>query len=660
VFTACQHPPADYRYRPERKAIKLDWLDRLHMRLIGLVEQHPLRLKIRQRRFIQKVTEFSQNYHNIDDDKLVSHALDIGTKMRQVGFEDQLVARVFGIIREMSERTLGMRHFDCQIIGGWILLQGRVAEMKTGEGKTLTAVLPVISAAITGLPVHVITVNDYLAARDAEQMLPIYQRFGLSVGLITHESSPQDRRQAYQQDIVYVTGKELVFDYLRDRMKINQSHPLNMHVEFLKTTKIEKQLQLRGLHFALVDEVDSVLIDESRTPLIISGSQKNEEELEFLESGYELSYKLQDGIDYEVDLDRRTVELTQQGTETIRNLSAGLGPLWKGAIRREEVVHKALLARYIYRADHDYLVRDGKIELIDPLIGRVMEGRSWERGLHQMVELKEKCELTHKRTTLARISYQKFFRRYLFLAGMTGTAWEVRKELWNVYKLPVSQVPTHKPLIRKNLPPRVFATDKQRWQSVIQHCQECISNGRAVLIGTKSVADSEIGSEYLQHAGIVHRVLSARQDKHEADIVAEAGQPGRVTVATNMAGRGTDIKLHSAVEQAGGLHVILTEHYESARVDRQLAGRCARQGDPGSFEMLLSLENEPLRTLRTKSLVATAESMGIESMSGQKMALSALSIEQQFIERQNYFARQSTLEYDLKLNEMLAFSGTLE
>lgn len=660
MFVAAQHPPADYRHRPERKPQKLGWLEKMQSRLMGLFEQHPMRLKIRQQSFVASVDEFSANHKNVSEEDLVRDANQLGMKMRCQGFEDPLVADMFGIIREMSRRILGMSHFDCQLIGGWILLQGRVAEMKTGEGKTLTAVLPVITAALSGLPVHVITVNDYLTGRDAEEMQPLYQRFGLSVGVITHPASPVERRQAYQQDIVYVTSKELVFDYLRDRMKTNQTHALNMHVEFLKSPKIEKQLQLRGLHFALVDEVDSVLIDESRTPLIISGEHKNEEEQEFIESAFKLSHMLEENVDFNVDIHKRTIELTEHGTENIRNLSAGFGTLWKGAIRREEVIHKALLARFIYRADHDYLVREGKIELIDPLSGRIMEGRSWERGLHQMVELKEECELTTQRTTLARISYQKFFRRYLFLAGMTGTAWEVRQELWNVYRLPVSKVPTHKSHQRKTLSPRVFATEKQRWYKVVQRCQECIDEGRAVLIGTKSVADSEIASDYLQDAGITHRVLSAKQDKHEAEVVAEAGQTGRVTVATNMGGRGTDIKLHPTVEQAGGLHVILTEHYESARVDRQLAGRCARQGDPGSFEMLLTLENQPIRTLRTKSMVATAESVGIDNMSGQKILLSALSLEQQYIERQNYFARQSTLENDLKLNEMLAFSGSLE
>nr|WP_067294183.1 hypothetical protein [Marinobacterium profundum] len=654
------HPPADYRHRPERVRPQLGWLQRLGQRLQGLLEQSPRRLHGRQQRFVRQVALFARATEVEDDDSLIEQARLLGERLRVTGFDDAQVAQLFAIIRELSGRTLGMRHFDSQLVGGWILLQGRAAEMKTGEGKTLTAVLPVITAALAGLPVHVITVNDYLTERDAMEMQPLYLRFGLSLGLITHAATPVQRRQAYGCDIVYVTGKELVFDYLRDRMKMPQTHPLRLQVESLKSTRLEKQLQLRGLHFALVDEVDSVLIDESRTPLIISGTQGNAEEQAFIETGYQLSFQLGEGTDFNLDRDRRSVDLTEQGCETLRRLSIGLGPLFRGSIRREEIVHKALLARLIYRVDQDYLVREGKIELIDPLSGRVMEGRSWERGLHQMVELKEACELTQQRVTLARISYQNFFRRYLHLCGMTGTAWEVRKELWRVYGLAVTPVPTHKPSRRETWPARVFATDAQRWAAVIERCQQLIAEGRAVLIGTQSVASSECGSGYLRQAGIEHQLLSAKQDQGEAQIVARAAEPGRITLATHMAGRGTDIKLDPVVEQAGGLHVILTEHYESGRVDRQLAGRCARQGDPGSFEMMLTLENQPLRTLKAKSLLTTAQSLGLTTASGQRMALSALRTEQQYTERQNYLARQVTLEYDLRLNELLAFSGSTD
>lgn len=654
------HAPADYRHRPERPIVSRDFLDRIQIHLRGKIEQSPLRFKFRRQRFVKRVAQFSTIYKAMPEADMLARIQLLSQALRIQGFTDHLVAETFAVIREMSGHTLGMRHFDSQLTGGWIMLQGRIAEMKTGEGKTLTAVLPVITAALAGLPVHVVTVNDYLTKRDAEEMIPLYQRFGFNTALITHETSPPERRQAYKAEIVYITGKELVFDYLRDRMKMDKIEPLRLHVEALKSPKLESQLQIRGLHFALVDEADSVLIDESRTPLIISGVQGNEDEQQFIEEAYELSQQLTLEQDFTYEVERREIELTDQGTKAIRVLSADLGPLWKGSIRREEIVLKALQGRYIYKRDKDYLVREGKVELVDPLTGRVMEGRSWEKGLHQMIELKEECELTQQRVTQARISYQNFFRRYLCLAGMTGTAWEVKQELWDTYELAVSKVPTHRPEIRETFPAQVFLLDAQRWDAVIERCHTLVAQNRAILIGTNSVADSETASEFLTDAKIAHQVLSAKQDKEEADIVSRAGEPGRVTIATNMAGRGTDIKLAPSVKEAGGLHVILTERYESGRVDRQLAGRSARQGDPGSFEMLLALEHFPIKTLRAKGLLATSRSLGIESSSGQRLALQALQIEQQFIERQNYLARQSTLEYDLKQGDLLAFSGRSE
>lgn len=660
MIKATSHGPADYRFRPEKKIINKDWLEKLWHRFKGFVESSPWRLKLRRKKFLKNVSLFAKECECLSDQVLIVRAHDLGESIRIRGFTDFLVAEMFAIIRELSGRTLGMKHFNSQLTGGWIMLQGRIAEMKTGEGKTLTAVLPVITSAISGLPVHVITVNDYLTERDADEMAPLYEKFGLTVGVITHEKTPPERKNAYLKNITYVTGKELVFDYLRDRMKLKQSHYLRMQVESLKDSKLEGKLQLRGLHFALVDEADSVLIDESRTPLIISGVQNNEDQDAFIETAFEVSIELKENEDFTIDRDKREIIFTEGGRDNLKNLTSDFGPLWKGAIRREEIVHKALMARNLYQLDKDYLVRDGKVELIDPLSGRVMEGRSWEGGLHQMVELKEGCELTQQRTTLARISYQNFFRRYLILGGMTGTALEVRKELWNVYGLAVSKMATHRAEKRKTYPHRVFKTEGERWNEVVKSCQEQISRGRSILIGTDSVASSELGSEYLTKAGVKHQILSAKQDKEEAEVVKTAGFPGRVTIATSMAGRGTDIKLDPIVKQGGGLHVIQTHHYESIRVDRQLAGRCARQGDPGSYEMILTIENQPIRTIQAKSLIMTIKSIGLKSNTAQTIALKALRIEQQFIERQNYLARQATLEYDLKQNDLLAITGPID
>lgn len=658
--SASSHAPADYRFRPEKIVSRKQWLDKLWHKGRGVFELGSWRFKLRKQRFLKRVSKFAKLYETHSEEALLEQARALGENMRIKGFTDVLVAELFAIIREMSGRTLGMKHFDSQLTGGWIMLQGRIAEMKTGEGKTLTAVLPVTTAAIAGMPVHVVSVNDYLTERDAEEMSPVYQAFGLTVGVINHDHDPSTRRVAYQKDITYVTGKELVFDYLRDRMKLDQAQPLRMQIEALKDLKLEQKLQLRGLHFALVDEADSVLIDESRTPLIISGTQGNDEQDEFIQTAYDVSQQLAEEVDFTVDKDRREIEFTELGRENLRLITADLGALWKGAIRREEIIHKALMARMMYELDKDYLVRDGKVELIDPLSGRVMEGRSWEGGLHQLVEIKEGCELTQQRVTLARISYQNFFRRYLMLSGMTGTATEVNRELWNVYDLATSRVRPHRTERRESYSPNVFLTEEERWQYVVERCNKMIKQGRSVLIGTDSVANSELGSAYLKQAGVQHKVLSAKQDKEEADIVAEAGQPGRVTIATSMAGRGTDIKLDALVEKQGGLHVIQTQLYESTRVDRQLAGRCARQGDPGSYEMLLALENQPIRTLPAKSLLVTAQSIGLKSAPAQVMALKALRSEQEYIERQNYLARQATLEYDLKQNELLAITGPID
>ena len=652
-----QHAPADYRFRPERPAPAKGWLDKLWQKCRGVFELGPWRYLLRKQKFVKRVHQFDEQVLQMSDEALQTRARELGQLIRQHNFKDALVAEVFAIIRETSGRQLGMRHFDSQLIGGWVMLQGRIAEMRTGEGKTLTAVLPVTTMALAGVPVHVISVNDYLVQRDAEEMMPVYQNFGLTVGIVTHEVDPNGRRLAYANDITYVTGKELVFDYLRDRMKLVQSTPLRMEVETLKDTSLEDKIQLRGLHFALVDEADSVLIDESRTPLIISGTQGNEEQNQFIMNAFEIAQTLEQGQDYTLDKDRREIEFTEYGQDHLQQKTRDLGPLWKGAIRREEIVHKALMAILIYERDKDYLIREGKVELIDPLSGRVMEGRSWEGGLHQMVELKEGCELTEQRVTMARISYQNFFRRYLTLSGMTGTGTEVKQELWNVYALAVSKVPSNSRVNRQVYSQQIYQTEAERWQKIVERCQQLVDQGRCVLIGTDSVANSEIGSQYLHQAKIHHEVLSAKQDQAEADIVAQAGQPSKVTIATSMAGRGTDIKLHESVKAAGGLHVIQTQLYESSRVDRQLEGRCARQADPGSYEMILTIEDQPIRTLQAKSLVTTAESLGVSTIAGKKMAIRALRTEQEFIEKQNYLARQSTLEYDLKLHELLAITG---
>lgn len=635
-------------------------MERLQHWLWGRLQGEGVLHYWRRQRFIRQVRFHEKDLRGLESAALVEQARTLGRVLRQQGFADAPVARMFALICEQAGRTLQMRHFDCQLIGGWIMLQGKVAEMQTGEGKTLTATLAVVTAALAGMPVHVISVNDYLTGRDAEILGPLYQAFGLQVGVISHEVPAAQRVAAYDADVLYITGKELVFDYLRDRMKLDHDQPLRRQAAALSGDHSAPEVQLRGLHFALVDEVDSVLIDESRTPLIISGSEQNPEQQQFIRQAWALAAELDPDSDYHHDENARKIELLDSGKEQIEHLSQALGSLWRGTLRREEVIHQALSALLLFRRDRDYLVREGKIELIDPLSGRVMEGRSWERGLHQMVELKESCELTDQRTTLARISYQSFFRRYLHLTGMTGTAREVRTELWDVYHLAVSVIPSHRPCQRRSYQARVFESSEARWQAVAEQARVLTTQGRAVLIGTHSVEASELASQHLQGQGIAHQILNAKQDEYEAAVVEQAGQPGRVTVATNMAGRGTDIKLAPSVTEAGGLHVILTEHYESGRVDRQLAGRGARQGDPGSFEGLLALDAVQFCRRGGRFLARSAAVLGVDSGPGRYLALTALKREQDLLERQNHRARKATLHYDQRQNELLAFSGRLD
>lgn len=653
-------PPADYLHRPERKGLAPDKLQTFADLVVGRRYWRSWWLSLRRGAFLAAVNKHAQALEAVEESQLIARARQLGQEMSLLGFAELKVAEMFAIIREVAFRIKAMKHFDSQIVAGRALLFGQIVEMNTGEGKTFAAILPMITAGLSGLHAHVITVNDYLTQRDAQEMGPLYERFGLTCAFVTHSQSLAERRAAYACDVVYVTGNELVFDYLKDTLQLPHANPARTHVASLIKPWLASGLMLRGLFFAIVDEADSVLIDESRTPLIISEMVENQREADFISEAYALSEALEEGRDF-VRSDRgKGIEILPAGALNIQDQSHALGPVWRSAARRDEIIEMALTARYRLRRDVDYIVREGKVQLVDPLTGRVMEGRSWERGLHQLVELKEQCELSKQRTTKAQISFQRFFRRYFFLSGMTGTAREVKHELWNVYRLGFVRIRPQRPLIRRVLAPKVFLSDADWAEHLVARCRSELGNGRAVLIGTTSVATSEQISGFLAQAGIDHSLLSAKQDKQEAEIVAAAGQQGVVTIATNMAGRGTDIKLAETVRQHGGLHVILTEHYESARVDRQLAGRCARQGDPGSFEMIMSIQDRSYQSAMVRNLVYSAQRIGSASRLGQRLLLAALKMEQGFVERQNQFSRQSTLENDTKSRELFAFSGTRE
>jgi len=594
------------------------------------------------------------------DAELRTMAGGLRVQLRQRGFLPEYVGLGFALVREASARTLGLRHFDVQLMGGWALLQGRLIEMDTGEGKTMVATLPASVMALAGYPVHVITVNDYLASRDAEEMGPLYRFLGLDVGAVVHGMTRPERRQAYARAVTYCSNKELAFDYLRDRVALaGKGSPLHLSLERLSgRAGRSEDLVLRGLCFGLIDEADSVLVDEARTPLILSSSVGGADDKEQCERALDLARQLVANQDYAVDLADRRVSLTAAGTDAVDRLSAGLDGVWTSTRGREELVTQALSALLLHVRDQHYVVSEGKVQIVDESTGRVMADRSWERGLHQLIETKEGCEPTERRETLARLTYQRLFRRYLRLAGMTGTAREVAREARRVYGLEVVRIPLHKPSQRVHATPGLHLTRQAKWRAIADDVERVAGGlGRPVLIGTRSVRASEEISALLGERGIEHALLNAKQDREEAEVVARAGQPGRVTVATNMAGRGTDIRLGDGVVGRGGLHVILSEYHDSARIDRQFYGRCARQGDPGSCQTITSLEDElfVVHGGFVTRLVQRAAGRGVRLSSSMLGALRRLS--QFAAERRNAYIRVQNLQLDRRLDRVLAFSG---
>jgi preprotein translocase subunit SecA len=611
--------------------------------------------KRRLRDFVALVNKLEPEVTSLADADLRSRLQQHAFGLRARGFADDPVAHAFSVVREGARRALGMRHHDVQLIGGWALLNGMIAEMETGEGKTLVATLAACVAASTGAATHVITVNDYLAERDAKSNQPLFELFGLSVGTIIQGMSPDKRREQYLRDIVYVSNKEIVFDYLKDRIAIGNTSNSHLKLRQLYRSGGEQRLLLRGLHVAIVDEADSVLIDEARTPLIISQTEASDGDERMFATAIEIATELERDVHYSIS-EHREVTLLPGGEQHLAGRVAALEGVWHSMVWRHELIEKALSALYCFQRDQHYILADGKVQIVDEFTGRVMPDRSWEHGLHQMIEAKEGCEPTGKRKTLSRMTYQRFFRRYLHLCGMTGTAEEVRNELRRVYELRTHRIPTHKPSRRRRLRGRCLRHSSERWEVVATSAAEIAQSGRAVLVGTRSVEASEALAQLLTQRGIEHRVLNARQDKTEADVVAEAGRAGRITVATNMAGRGTDIKLDDTVRANGGLHVILTEFHESGRIDRQLFGRCARQGEAGSAETIVSLEDEIFdRYVRPPSSLARRAwpSGRIPSYICELL----VRIAQMRAEHRSLKVRLDTLKQDRKLQAMLAFSG---
>lgn len=509
---------------------------------------------------------------------------------------DEHWIRAWALAREAAWRSLGKRPYDVQIMGAIAITWGTFAEMATGEGKTLTASLAASVWAWSGRPVHVITVNDYLVGRDAELMKPVYDMLGTTVGAIVHELEHTRRPEVYRRGVVYTTSKELVADFLRDQIALGQlrSGPQTRVATLMGLDWKRRPLLVPGLFRCIVDEADSLLIDEAVTPLIISNEPDGNPNEALYRAAAELAAQLEIDRDFRVDRTIKHVELTARGHARLDEITPeSHANFWKGRRRREELVTQALSALHCFHRDEQYLVdKDGKIQIIDEFTGRVMADRSWRHGLHQAIEVKENVKVSADKENLAHISFQRFFRQYPRLGGMTGTAWEAGYELWQIYRRRVVRIPTNKPCIRVQLPTRMFDTSAERWEAVVKRVREVHEKGAPILLGTRSVWASEELSRRLTEAKLPHRVLNAAQNAEEANVVAEAGQPGRITVATNMAGRGTDILLGKGVVEVGGLHVISTEPNTSYRIDRQLYGRAARQGDPGSAQLFCSAEDD--------------------------------------------------------------------
>ncbi|MEI8172296.1 MAG: preprotein translocase subunit SecA [Deltaproteobacteria bacterium] len=546
---------------------------------------------------------------------------------------DDILAEAFAVVREVSRRTLLMRPFDVQIIGGLVLHEGRIAEMKTGEGKTLAATMPMYVNALTGEGTHVVTVNDYLAKRDAQWMGPIYKFLGLSVGVIVHGMDDDERREAYHSDITYGTNNEFGFDYLRDNMKFSLEHYVQ-----------------REFNYAIVDEVDSILVDEARTPLIISGP--SEESTDKYYRINQIIPRIRKDKDYTIEEKSRTVVLTEEGVTRVEGYLKVQNLFEPKNIEILHHVNQALKAHTLFRRDVDYLVKDGQVIIVDEFTGRVMPGRRYSDGLHQALEAKEKVKIEQENQTLASITFQNYFRMYKKLAGMTGTADTEAAEFNKIYNLDVVVMPTNMPMIRTDHPDVIYKTEVEKINAAIEEIRALNREKRPVLVGTISIEKSELLSKYLSRTGIKHHVLNAKNHEKEAEIVAQAGQPGMVTISTNMAGRGTDIKLGEGVAELGGLHILGTERHESRRIDNQLRGRSGRQGDMGSSRFYLSLEDDLLRIFGAERISSIMDRVGMEENEPIEHKLISKAIEnaQKRVEGHNFDIRKHLLEYDDVMN----------
>lgn len=615
-------------------------------------------------KIVDIIESLESEIQTLSDTELQAKTLEFKDRLEKGETLDDILPEAFAVVREASKRVLGMRHFRTQLIGGIVLHQGRISEMKTGEGKTLVATCPVYLNALEGKGVHVVTVNEYLARRDSEWMGKVYNFLGMSVGLNIHDMEPEEKQAAYSCDITYGTNNEFGFDYLRDNMVIYREHMVQ-----------------RELNYAIIDEVDSILVDEARTPLIISGMGEKSTQLYFVADNFVKTLKrgedakpqsresmldqyfaeqeemtpeeIEKKGDYTVDEKAHTVTLTERGVKKaerffgIENLADAVN------MEMQHHINAALKARALMRRDTDYVVKDGEVIIVDEFTGRLMVGRRYSDGLHQAIEAKEGVKIERESQTLATITFQNFFRMYKKLSGMTGTAKTEEDEFRSIYNLDVLEIPTNKPMIRRDYPDVVYKNERGKFNAVVEEIKELNAKGQPVLVGTISIERSEILSTLLKRKGVPHEVLNAKYHEKEAEIVAKAGQRGAVTISTNMAGRGTDIVLGEGVADLGGLHIIGTERHESRRIDNQLRGRSGRQGDPGSSRFYVSLEDELMRLFGSEKIMNLVETLGMEEDMPIEHSLLSKSIEnaQKKVENRNFDIRKHVLQYDNVMNK---------
>ncbi len=637
-------PPPLFAY-PERLVPPTGPLDRAVAAASGGLARFGARARARRlAAILPDIARLGPAVAALDDAALRAEARKAGIALRRAGDRPAAaLPRLLATLREAAARSLGQRAFDVQLVGAHALLDGQVAEMATGEGKTLTAAIAAAAAALGGTPVHVVTVNDYLARRDADHARPLFDLLDLTVGVVVGGMPPEARRAAYRCDATWCTNKDLAFDYMRDRLALGRRLGPVMRRAVALAGGATAEPLLRGLHFAILDEADSVLVDEARTPLILSGATPAARDPATFDALLRCAGGLEPGADYRLDEAERRAELTARG----RDRTGAAPGLPEEAEEREALLADALVALHLLRRDEHYILRDGKVELVDEHTGRTMPDRSWTEGLHELVERKEGLELSPRRTTLARMTYQRFFRRYRRLAGMTGTAREAAGELRRVYGLKVAAIPTNRPDRKRFLSDQGHASAEAKWSAIVAQVAAWHAEGKPVLLGTRTVAASEEASRRLTEAGVPHAVLNAAQDAEEAAVVARAGLRGAVTVATNMAGRGTDIRLAPGVAELGGLHVVITERHDSGRIDRQLAGRAGRQGEPGLVQAHVSPDDAlPLSQLPLLRLVLPAVPL--------------VRLAQRRAEALHARMRADLLRSEDWLGDALAFSGEAE